>query len=34
MKKLIAVMVKNKIIAEPIDPASILDKRFIKNSKI
>jgi len=34
MKKLIAVMVKNKIIAEPIDPASILDTRFIKNSKI
>ena len=34
MKKLIEVMVKNKIISQPIDPASILDTRFIKNGKV
>lgn len=34
MKKLIQIMMKNKLISKAIDPASILDDRFIKNAKL
>ncbi|WP_217385490.1 hypothetical protein [Dolichospermum sp. UHCC 0259] len=34
MKKLIQIMLENKLISKSIDPVSILDDRFIKNAKL
>jgi len=34
MKKLIQIMIENKLISKAINPASILDDRFIKNAKL
>jgi len=34
MKKLIQIMLENKLISKAIDPVSILDDRFIKNAKL
>jgi len=34
MKKLIQIMMENKLISKAIDPVSILDDRFIKNTKL
>ena len=34
MKKLVKIMVENKLMPKTIDPASILDDRFVKNAKL
>jgi NitT/TauT family transport system substrate-binding protein len=34
MKKLVQIMVENKLMSKTIDPTSILDDRFIKNAKL
>jgi NitT/TauT family transport system substrate-binding protein len=34
MKKLVQIMVENKLMPKTIDPASILDDRFVKNAKL
>jgi NitT/TauT family transport system substrate-binding protein len=34
MRKLIKVMVENKLLSQEFDPAEILDDRFVKNSKL